>query len=64
MKRAVITGLGITSCLGNNRETVTNSLEKGISGITFRKDFFEMGLRCNVGAHLDIDLKFTIIFLY
>ncbi len=57
MKRAVITGLGITSCLGNDRETVTNSLKKGISGVTFRQDFFEMGLRCNVGAHLDIDPK-------
>ena len=57
MKRAVITGLGITSCLGNERETVLNSLKNGISGITFRQDFLEMGLRCNVGASLDIDPK-------
>jgi 3-oxoacyl-[acyl-carrier-protein] synthase-1 len=57
MKRAVITGLGIISCLGNDRKAVTESLRKGISGIRFRKDFAEMGLRCNVGAILDVDPK-------
>ena len=57
MKRAVITGLGIVSCLGNDREAVTKSLREGISGIRRREDFAEMGLRCNVGAVLDIDPK-------
>ncbi len=57
MRRAVITGLGIVSCLGNDRETVTKSLREGISGIRRREDFVEMGLRCHVGAVLDIDPK-------
>lgn len=57
MRRAVITGLGIVSCLGNDRETVTKSLRDGISGIRRREDFVEMGLRCHVGAVLDIDPK-------
>ncbi|MBT5578111.1 MAG: beta-ketoacyl-ACP synthase I [Porticoccaceae bacterium] len=57
MRRAVITGLGIVSCLGNDRATVTKSLREGISGIHRREDFAEMGLRCNVGAVLDIDPK-------
>jgi 3-oxoacyl-[acyl-carrier-protein] synthase-1 len=57
MRRAVITGLGIVSCLGNDRETVTQSLREGISGIRRREDFVEMGLRCHVGAVLDIDPK-------
>ncbi|MBT5388017.1 MAG: beta-ketoacyl-ACP synthase I [Porticoccaceae bacterium] len=57
MRRAVITGLGIVSCLGNDRATVTKSLREGISGIRRREDFAEMGLRCNVGAVLDIDPK-------
>ena len=57
MKRAVITGLGIVSCLGNDRESVTKSLREGISGIRRREDFVEMGLRCHVGAVLDIDPK-------
>ncbi|MDB2481225.1 beta-ketoacyl-ACP synthase I [Porticoccaceae bacterium] len=57
MRRAVITGLGIVSCLGNDRESVTKSLREGISGIRRREDFVEMGLRCHVGAVLDIDPK-------
>ncbi|MDA9599023.1 beta-ketoacyl-ACP synthase I [bacterium] len=57
MRRAVITGLGIVSCLGNDRETVTHALREGISGIRRREDFVEMGLRCHVGAVLDIDPK-------
>jgi 3-oxoacyl-[acyl-carrier-protein] synthase-1 len=57
MRRAVITGLGIVSCLGNDRETVTKSLRDGISGIRRREDFVEMGLRCHVGAVLNIDPK-------
>ena len=55
MKRVVITGLGIVSCLGNDRTSVTRSLREDRSGIGFRSDFAEMGLRCNVGAILDID---------
>lgn len=57
MRRAVITGLGIVCCLGNDRESVTKSLREGISGIRRREDFVEMGLRCHVGAVLDIDPK-------
>ncbi len=57
MKRAVITGLGIVSCLGNDRESVTHSLRNGISGIQRREDFVEMGLRCNVGGVINLDPK-------
>ncbi len=57
MKRAVITGLGIVSCLGNDRESVTHSLRNGISGIQRREDFADMGLRCNVGGVIDLDPK-------
>ncbi len=56
MKRVVITGMGIVSCLGNDRETVTTALKEGKSGIVFREDFEEMGLRCNVAARIDLDL--------
>ena len=57
MRRAVITGMGIVSCLGNDKTTVTNSLRNGISGIRRREDFAEMGLRCNVGGLIDLDPK-------
>ena len=55
MRRAVVTGLGIISCLGNDKQTVTQSLRESNSGIRYREDFAEMGLKCNVGAVLDID---------
>ena len=45
MKRAVITGLGVVSCLGNDKQSVAHSLRHGISGIRHREDFAEMGLR-------------------
>ncbi|MDC0404441.1 beta-ketoacyl-ACP synthase I, partial [Porticoccaceae bacterium] len=57
MRRAVITGLGVVSCLGNDRDTVTHALRNSLSGIRFRQDFADAGLRCNVGGVLDLDLK-------
>jgi 3-oxoacyl-[acyl-carrier-protein] synthase-1 len=48
--------MGVVSCLGNDRETVTTALKEGKSGIVFREDFEEMGLRCNVAARVDLDL--------
>ena len=33
MRRVVVTGLGIVSCIGNDAETVTNNLKKLNSGI-------------------------------
>lgn len=55
MRRAVITGMGVVSCLGNDKESVTESLREGKSGIVFSEEFQEAGLRCNVSAKLDID---------
>ena len=39
MKRAVITGLGIVSSIGNNQQEVLDSLKEGRSGITFSEEF-------------------------
>jgi len=55
MKRAVITGLGIVSSIGNNAAEVTESLKKGRSGINFSESFKEMGLRSQVWGDLNID---------
>lgn len=57
MRRAVITGIGIVSCLGNDQQTVTNSLREGKSGITAREEYREMGMRSHVAARPEIDLK-------
>ncbi|MBE0440131.1 MAG: beta-ketoacyl-ACP synthase I [Gammaproteobacteria bacterium] len=57
MRRVVVTGLGITSCLGLNVETVTESLRLGRSGIRFKQDYADMGFRSQVAGSVDIDFK-------
>ena len=57
MRRVVITGMGLVSCLGNDKQSVTESLREGRSGITFNEDFKAMGLRSHVSGSVDIDLK-------
>ena len=57
MKRAVITGIGILSCLGNDKESVTESLRLGRSGISAREEYKEMGMRSQVAAAPVIDFK-------
>ncbi|KLV03956.1 3-oxoacyl-ACP synthase [Photobacterium aquae] len=54
MKRAVITGMGIVSSIGNNVEEVLESLKAGKSGITFSEQFAEKNLRSNVWGDLKI----------
>jgi len=56
MRRVVITGMGLVSCLGNNKETVLESLREGRSGISFNEEFATMGLRSHVSGSVDIDL--------
>ncbi|HEX5513055.1 MAG TPA: beta-ketoacyl-ACP synthase I [Gammaproteobacteria bacterium] len=56
MRRAVITGLGIVSCLGNDAATVTTSLKTGRSGIRFKPEYAERGLRSQVAGAIEIDL--------
>jgi 3-oxoacyl-[acyl-carrier-protein] synthase-1 len=57
MKRVVITGLGIVSCIGNDKETVLQSLKEGKSGIRFREDYKEKGFRSHIAGTIDIDFK-------
>jgi len=57
MRRSVVTGIGIVSCLGNDLDTVSKALAKGISGIRFVPEYKEMGLRSNVAGTPIIDLE-------
>ena len=57
MRRVVITGMGIISCLGNDLETVSNALLSGRSGISFKEEYREMGFRSQVAGLVDIDLS-------
>lgn len=56
MKRVVITGIGITSCLGTSLDQVTESLKLGRSGIVKREEYIERGMRSHIAGALDIDL--------
>jgi len=57
MKRVVVTGIGITSCIGLDKETVTESLRSGRSGISFKQEYADMGFRSHVAGTVDIDFK-------
>jgi len=56
MKRVVVTGIGIVSCLGNDQASVLESLKNGKSGITFSPEYEELGLRSHVSGSIDLDL--------
>lgn len=55
MKRAVITGMGVVSPLGNNLDQTLESLKNTRSGIKFQEDYAEMGLRSHIAGSIDID---------
>ncbi|MGB2247534.1 MAG: beta-ketoacyl-ACP synthase I [Alcanivorax sediminis] len=57
MRRVVITGMGIVSCLGNDTDTVTQSLKEGRSGIRFNETYKEMGMRSQVAGVPEINLE-------
>lgn len=57
MKRVVVTGLGITSCLGLDAAAVTESLRLGRSGIRFKQEYADMGFRSQVAGSVDINFK-------
>jgi 3-oxoacyl-[acyl-carrier-protein] synthase-1 len=57
MRRVVVTGMGIVSSLGNSLESVADSLRDGTSGIRFRPDYAERGLRSLIAGAIEIDPK-------
>ncbi len=56
MRRTVITGMGIVSCLGNNEKEVTESLKAGRSGIRYQPSYAEVGMRSHVAGVPEIDM--------
>lgn len=60
MRRVVITGMGITSCLGNDLDTVSTALREGKAGIRPLPDHAEAGLRSHVGGNVLLDLDAQI----
>jgi 3-oxoacyl-[acyl-carrier-protein] synthase-1 len=56
MKRVVVSGLGIVSSIGNNRDEVAESLKTGRSGIVFSDTYKELGFRSHIHGAITIDL--------
>ncbi len=57
MKRVVVTGIGVTSCLGTSRDEVAQSLKLGRSGIRYNDSYQELGFRSHVSGTVDIDFQ-------
>ena len=60
MRRVVVTGLGIVSCIGNDAATVTESLKKSLSGIRANETYTNMGFRSQVSGRPTVDLEASI----
>jgi len=56
MERAVISGLGVVSPLGNDQGKVLEALQTGRSGIKYQETYREMGLRSQVAGSIDLDV--------
>ncbi|MDE2295937.1 MAG: beta-ketoacyl-ACP synthase I [Gammaproteobacteria bacterium] len=57
MRRVVVTGMGIVSCLGNDLDTVSSALAEGRSGIRAMPRYAELGLRSRVAGVPEIVLE-------
>ncbi|TQV71343.1 beta-ketoacyl-ACP synthase I [Exilibacterium tricleocarpae] len=55
MKRVVVTGIGIVSCLGKDVASVLDALRAGRSGIRYKEDYEELGFRSLIAGSVDID---------
>ncbi len=56
-KRAVITGIGSVSCIGNDLETISQALIDGSSGIVKNDEYESLGFRSSISGSIKIDFK-------
>ena len=57
MRRVVVTGMGIVSSIGNDKAQVLESLKNGTSGIRFKQEYKDLGMRSHVAGSVEIDLR-------
>jgi 3-oxoacyl-[acyl-carrier-protein] synthase-1 len=57
MRRVVITGIGIVSSIGTNKEEVTHALREGRSGIEYIPEYKELGFRSQVAGTININAE-------
>lgn len=60
MKRVVVTGMGIVSCLGNDCDSVAQALKEGKSGLKFVPQYKELGMRSHVAGVPEVDIEGSI----
>ncbi|MDH3464706.1 MAG: beta-ketoacyl-ACP synthase I, partial [Gammaproteobacteria bacterium] len=60
MRRVVVTGLGIVSSIGINKQQVLAALRNGESGIEFCQEYADLGFRSHVHGSIEIDLTALI----
>ncbi len=60
MKRVVVTGLGIVSSIGNNKDEVLESLRQGRSGIEHSQEYVDLGYRTAVHGPIRLDTEALI----
>jgi len=56
-RRVVVTGLGISSCLGTDAASVTKALHDGQSGISFQQDYVDIGMKSHIAGSIDLDFS-------
>ncbi|MGX2038695.1 beta-ketoacyl-ACP synthase I [Methylocaldum sp. MU1018] len=56
MRRVVVTGIGVVSSIGNNRQEVTNALREGRSGIRRSEEYREMAFRSQVFGPINLNV--------
>jgi 3-oxoacyl-[acyl-carrier-protein] synthase-1 len=57
MRRVVVTGIGIISCLGNSKEEVLDSLKQGRSGIKHNQSYVDVGMRSHISGSVEINAE-------
>lgn len=60
MRRVVVTGMGIISCIGNDLNSVTESLRQAKPGIRFSDEYAELGLKSQVYGKAEVDIESQI----
>ncbi len=60
MRRVVVTGMGVVSSIGNNKQEVLDSLRTGRSGIEYSEEYAEIGFRSHVHGSIKLDIDSTL----
>ena len=55
MRRVVVTGIGVISSIGNDKDEVLSSLREGRSGISFCEEYRELGFRSQIHGAIRLD---------